>query len=127
VTFEVGVIARFHASHHLVGNFGPAGLPHAHDYRLEVVASGAQLRFDGTLLDITSLQGALSAVLAQLNGRDLNTLPDLAKPNPSAEVVARHITRCMAPSLVGALVEALTVRVWESDEAFAAYTTTSFS
>ena len=104
MSFEVGVIARFHASHHLVGNFGPA-----------------------SQLDITLLQGSLSAALAQLDQRDLNTLPELADPNPSAEVVARHLTRRMAPSLVGTLVEALTVRVWESDEAFAAYTTTSFS
>ena len=123
MSFEVGIIARFNARHRLVGNFGPASLSHAHDYRVEVVARGEQLRVDGTLFDITLLQGALSSVLADLDGRDLNSLAELSKPNPSAEVVARHITRRVAPSLAGTTVEGLTVRVWESDDAFGAYST----
>ena len=123
MSFEVGVVARFTAQHHLVGDFGPASLAHSHNYRVEVLAQGPQLQADGTLFDITLLQNALSAVLTQLEGHDLNTLPDLAESNPSAEVVARHITMRVAPSLKGTTVDLLSARVWESDEAFAAYTT----
>ena len=123
MSFEVGVVARFNAQHHLVGNFGPASVPHAHHYRVEVVAQGAQLQADGTLFDITLLNESLSAALSELDGHDLNALPELATPNPSAEVVARYITRRVVPSLASTPVEALSVRVWESNEAFAAYTT----
>ncbi len=120
---QVGVIAGFNARHHLVGSFGPASLPHSHNYRVEVVAQGAQLQADGTLFDITLLQGSLSTVLGELEQRDLNDIPELADPNPSAEVVARFINTRVVPSLQGTGVEQLTVRVWESDDAFAAYTT----
>ncbi len=123
MSFEVGVVARFTAQHHLVGNFGPASLSHAHDYRVEVVARGAQLQLDGTLFDITLLQTSLSQVVDDLQAHDLNSVSELAKPNPSAEVVARYINARVAPSLRGTAIEALLVRVWESDEAFAAYTT----
>ena len=123
MSFEVGVVARFNARHHLVGDFGPASLSHSHNYRVEVTAQGAQLQSDGTLFDITLLEGSLSSALSDLEDHDLNTVAGLAEPNPSAEVVARHIAHQVAPPLRGTAVEALTVRVWESDEAFAAYTT----
>jgi 6-pyruvoyltetrahydropterin/6-carboxytetrahydropterin synthase len=121
MSFEVGVVTRFRATHHLVGDFGPASQPHSHDYRLEAIVVGERLQPDGTLLDITVLQNALSGTIAAIEGRDLNTLEDLAQPNPSAEAVARYICERMFASLSG--VQALTVRVWESDDAFAAYTT----
>jgi 6-pyruvoyltetrahydropterin/6-carboxytetrahydropterin synthase len=121
MTFEVGVIARFTARHHLVGNFGPASQEHSHNYRVEVVVRGTPLQQDGTLFDISVIQSALSGTLGDLDGRDLNTIPDLAEPNPSAEVVARFIHQHVANSVTG--VDGLTVKVWESDEAFAAYTT----
>jgi 6-pyruvoyltetrahydropterin/6-carboxytetrahydropterin synthase len=121
MSFEVGVVTRFAATHHLVGDFGPASQPHGHDYRLEAVARGEQLQPDGTLLDITILQNALAAIIAEIAGRDLNTVEGLGQPNPSAEVVARYICQRAFEAIAG--VEALTVRVWESDEAFAAYTT----
>lgn len=121
MSFEVGVVARFTARHHLVGNFGPARQPHSHDYRVEAAARGGQLLADGTLFDITALQGALSETLANLHDADLNTIGALERPNPSAEVVAHFLYERIAPSLVGTGVAALTVRVWESDEAFAAY------
>jgi 6-pyruvoyltetrahydropterin/6-carboxytetrahydropterin synthase len=121
MSFEVGVVTRFGAMHHLVGDFGPASQPHGHDYRVEAIARGEQLQPDGTLLDITILQNALAAIIANIEGRDLNAVEGLGQPNPSAEVVARYICERVFESTTG--VHALTVRVWESDEAFAAYTT----
>jgi 6-pyruvoyltetrahydropterin/6-carboxytetrahydropterin synthase len=121
MTFEVGVVARFTARHHLVGNFGPASLEHSHNYRVEALVRGPELQEDGTLLDISVLQRGLSDTLARLEGQDLNAIQALAEPNPSAEVVAHYIHHAISESVTG--LEALTIRVWESDEAFAAYTT----
>jgi 6-pyruvoyltetrahydropterin/6-carboxytetrahydropterin synthase len=124
MSFEVGVVARFQARHHLVGDFGPANEPHGHDYRVEASAMAQALRPDGTLLDITVLQRALRTALDGLNGRDLNGIEALAQPNPTAEVVARYLHGRVTVALTGVRVRSLTVRVWESDDAFASYTDT---
>ena len=120
MSFEVGVCARFTATHHLVGDFGPASHPHAHDYRVEASVTGGALQPDGTLLDITVLQSALAAAIDRLNDSDLNTLSAFAAVNPTAEAVARHLFETIAPELSSTLTH-LNVRVWESEEAFAAY------
>lgn len=127
MSFEVGVVAQFTASHHLVGDFGPASLPHAHDYRVEASVSGATLRPDGTLFDITKLQQAVAGVIADLDGTNLNDHDDrgtapLAAPNPTAEVVAHYFFERVAHELAGEGLARLQTRVWESAEAYASYT-----
>jgi 6-pyruvoyltetrahydropterin/6-carboxytetrahydropterin synthase len=121
MSFEVGVVAHFNARHHLVGDFGPATQPHAHAYRVEASVVGGSLREDGTLFDITRLQGALSAALGDLEGRDLNEVAGLAQPNPSAEVVARYLFERIAARLSNDGLDRLQTRVWESPEAYAGY------
>jgi len=120
-TFEVGIVASFGARHHLVGDFGPASQVHEHAYRVEVSVSGASLRDDGTLFDITRLQDALGVVLGELDGRDLNHTPGLAEPNPSAEVVARYLFERIAASVRTGGLDRLQTRVWESPDAYASY------
>lgn len=123
MTFEVGITGTFDAQHHLVGDFGPASDDHQHTYRVEVMAAGDRLKADGTLLDITRLQAALEDVLAPLRGRDLNDIDAFATPNPTAEVVARYTAERIATALRGeGTVIRISTRVWESPEAFAAYT-----
>ena len=121
MTFEVGVVGGFRARHHLVGDFGPAREEHEHAYRVEATVAGERLRADGTLLDITVLQAGLARVTADLDGADLNALPGLTDPTPTAEVVARYIFGRVADSTRGQGLATLSVRVWESAEAFAAY------
>ncbi|MCA1646446.1 MAG: 6-carboxytetrahydropterin synthase [Chloroflexi bacterium] len=83
MSYEVGVVAQFSASHHLMGDFGPARLAHGHSYRVEVAASGDSLRAEGTLFDITRLQQAVAEVIADVDGTDLNDLP-AAPSTPSS-------------------------------------------
>jgi 6-pyruvoyltetrahydropterin/6-carboxytetrahydropterin synthase len=143
MSFEVGVVAQFTASHHLVGDFGPASLPHSHNYRVEVSARGDRLLEDGTLFDLTLLQRAVAQVISDLDGANLNDLcaapatssapvaptPETlavawVSPNPTAEVVARYVcdrvTRVVAGS--GAGLARLRATLWESPEAYASYT-----
>jgi 6-pyruvoyltetrahydropterin/6-carboxytetrahydropterin synthase len=121
MSFEVGVVVTFNAEHHLVGDFGPASLPHGHAYRVEAWVTGDALRDDGTLFDITRLQSALAAVAGDAQGRDLNDIPALAAPNPTAEVVARYFFDRLARALEGQSLAELRIRVWESPEAWAGY------
>ena len=116
------MVSHFNARHHLVGDFGPASEPHEHAYRVEVRVVGRTLREDGTLFDISLLQTALAVALGELEGSDLNLLPGLAEPNPSAEVVAQYLFERIAPSLSSPDLDQLHTRVWESPEAYAAYT-----
>ena len=126
--FEVGIVGTFAAHHHLVGDFGPASRDHAHTYRVEATVTGETLASDGTLFDITHVQRALDAVSTELGSQDLNAVAGLASPNPTAEVVARYVFERVAASLRQAATRAnerrlrrLSVRVWESAEAFAGY------
>jgi 6-pyruvoyltetrahydropterin/6-carboxytetrahydropterin synthase len=121
MSFSVGVVAHFTAEHHLVGDFGPATARHAHNYKVDVLVSGDSLRPDSTLFDITRLQAALSMVTGHLDGRDLNELAELATSNPTAETVARYIHQRVAPALASQGLTGMTVRVWESPEAYASY------
>jgi 6-pyruvoyltetrahydropterin/6-carboxytetrahydropterin synthase len=121
MSFEVGVEARFRASHHLVGDFGPASVPHTHDYRVVVSVGGDQLRADGTLFDISRLQQALALVIANIDGTNLNDLSAMQGANPTAEVMARFFFDRLAPRLAGAGLARLEARVWESPEAYAGY------
>jgi 6-pyruvoyltetrahydropterin/6-carboxytetrahydropterin synthase len=143
MSFEVGVVAQFTANHHLVGNFGPASLPHSHTYRVEVGVTGNALRQDGTLFDIALLQQAVAEVVAELEGRNLNDLPVapvtvhppgptpstvatstlvcLISSNPTAEVIARYFFDRVAIALSASGVNQLGTRIWESPEAYASY------
>jgi len=121
MSFEVGVIAHFSAEHHLVGDFGPASEPHGHAYRVDVSVSGDRLRSDGTLFDITVLEEALSAVTRRLDGHDLSLIDELSTLNPTAEVVAEYIFGRLASKLSDEGLARMTVRVWESSEAYASY------
>lgn len=119
--FEVGVSAQFEAAHRLVGDFGPAQRMHGHTYRIDAAVRGAQLRPDGTLFDITALQGAVAAIVADLHYRDLGEVPGLDALNTTAENVALYCWRRLAAALAGLGLGSLRVQIWENPVAYAAY------
>lgn len=119
--YEVGVVAQFEAAHRLRGDFGPATRTHGHTYRVEVAVRGNPLREDGTLCDIGMLQQVVQQAVGVLHYRDLDEIPGLAGRNTTAEVVARYLHEQIAPHLTGQGLGSLTVRVWESPQAYAAY------
>jgi 6-pyruvoyltetrahydropterin/6-carboxytetrahydropterin synthase len=119
--FEIGVVGQFEAAHRLHGDFGPAERLHGHTYRVEVAVRGPELREDGTLLDITILRGALDDVLRRLHFQNLDEVEGLAGRNTTAEAVARFLSEEISPRLALPNLESMTVRVWESPGAWAAY------
>jgi 6-pyruvoyltetrahydropterin/6-carboxytetrahydropterin synthase len=118
--YEVGVVDQFEAAHRLRGNFGPATRRHGHTYRVELSVRGDSLRDDGTLCDIGAMKQALKASLAELNYQDLDELPAFSEQNSTAEVVAAYLLARMKAGIPSDRLQ-LTVRVWESPEAFASY------
>ncbi len=63
--------------------------------------NGAGLRPDGTLFDISILDGALSKALAALHYRDLDELTAFQGRNSTAEAVAEHLFHQVVPALRG--------------------------
>ena len=118
--YEIYVAARFEAAHRLVGDFGPATRTHGHTYRMEVILRGQHLAGDGTLYDIGELGQAVEELAGSMHYRDLNEVPGLADVNTTAEAVASYCWEKLAQTLRGRGLDSLTVRIWESPEAYAA-------
>jgi 6-pyruvoyltetrahydropterin/6-carboxytetrahydropterin synthase len=125
--FTVGVLREFIASHFLVGgDWGRENELHAHHYRLEAIFAGDELDRYGYLLDIAVVKEHLDALVGRIRDRSLNDLPELAGKNPGLEPFARLLAEGLARTLVPALrpgaLAALTIKLWENEEAFATYT-----
>jgi len=118
--YEIYIAARFEAAHRLVGDFGPATRTHGHTYRMEVIVRGQHLKDDGTLYDIGELGRAVEGLAGSMHYRDLNEVPGLTKVNTTAEAVADYCWEELAQPLRNQGLDALTVRIWESPDAYAA-------
>jgi 6-pyruvoyltetrahydropterin/6-carboxytetrahydropterin synthase len=119
--FEVGIVAQFEAAHRLHGDFGPAARLHGHTYRVEVAVRGESLQEDGTLCDIVVVQQAVERVLKSVHYHDLTELELFEGRNTTAEVVAQLLFGQIAPELKGRGLSFVSVRVWESPQAYAAF------
>ena len=120
MTYRVGVRSRFSARHRLVGaDFGAEGEPHAHDYLAEVVVEGDELGDHAFLVDIVALRAAVGVVTERFAGRMLNDDPEVGVGNPSVEAFARVFCEAVAARLDVPL--AVTVTLWESDDAWASF------
>jgi 6-pyruvoyltetrahydropterin/6-carboxytetrahydropterin synthase len=120
--FEVGVLTDFVAQHYLVGgDFGPEGSLHSHHYRVELIVAGGSLDGHGFLADIVRLREELGRAVDRYRDRTLNDLPDFEGLNPGVEVVARAMAQSLARALAGESLEALTLKLWENDTAWASY------
>ena len=118
--YEIYVAARFEAAHRLVGDFGPATRTHGHTYRMEVIVCGRHLGDDGTLCDIGELGQAVEGLAGSLHYMDLNEVSGLAEVNTTAEAVASYCWDKLAEPLRAQGLDSLTVRIWESPDAYAA-------
>jgi 6-pyruvoyltetrahydropterin/6-carboxytetrahydropterin synthase len=118
--YEIYVAASFEAAHRLVGDFGPATRMHGHTYRMEVIARGLHLGDDATLYDIGELGQAVEGLAGSMHYRDLNEVPGLAEVNTTAEAVASYCWEELANPLHSRGLDSLTVRIWESPDAYAA-------
>ena len=119
--FEVGASAPLRAFHRLPWLTGPEGEPHEHEYRIEATVGRSQLDERGMVCDLDALNAALADVLGRLEGRDL----DLIKPQDAeavtVEVLARWLHGELRSPVARAGGESLSVRVWESPDAFGGY------
>ena len=120
--YRIGVRRRLTAQHHLIGrDFGPEGLPHSHDYLLEVSLEGPKLDEHGFLFDIAALERSLDQLIERYAGKSLNALPGFEGLNPSLERFARDVAHRLEPDLRARGPTRLIVRIWEHDTAWASH------
>ncbi|CAL1241703.1 6-pyruvoyl trahydropterin synthase family protein [Candidatus Methylocalor cossyra] len=120
--YQLAISRDFIARHYLIGgDYGPENREHSHHYRAEALIEGEELDGNGYLVDIVALEQALLAVLEEFRERLLNELPPFAGLNPSLEHFARICWERLRARL-GAVHGRLTVRLWENDRDWAAFT-----
>ncbi|KMO22259.1 6-pyruvoyl trahydropterin synthase family protein [Methylobacterium platani] len=76
--------------------FGPAQGLHGATFVVDVAFFRESLTADGVVVDIGRAGEALKAVLAPLNYRNLDDLPDFAGTNTTTEFLCGHIHGAMA-------------------------------
>jgi 6-pyruvoyltetrahydropterin/6-carboxytetrahydropterin synthase len=120
--YTVAVVREFVAQHWLTAGSGtPEHVWHSHDYRLEVRLEGPTLDERGYLADIAELESQLDALVGRYRDKTLNELPELAGLNPSLEHFARVTCDAVLTEITGDHVTAVTVQLWESPTAWAAF------
>jgi 6-pyruvoyltetrahydropterin/6-carboxytetrahydropterin synthase len=118
--YTVGVIRDFVAQHILFGgDWGRENERHSHHYKLEAIFEGPALDRHGYLLDIAEVKKHLEALVERFRDKTLNDMPELDGQNPGLEPFARVLAESLASRLDTRGLTALTIKLWEDDEAFA--------
>jgi 6-pyruvoyltetrahydropterin/6-carboxytetrahydropterin synthase len=122
MTFTVGLLRDFVARHRLIGgDWGRENDPHSHHYRLEALFEGRALDQHGYLIDISVVEPRLDKLVERYRDRMLNDLPEFEGHNPGLErfagILLERLARDLGPG--DGNVNALTIKLWESDTAFA--------
>jgi 6-pyruvoyl-tetrahydropterin synthase len=128
--YTLAVSDHIMIAHSFTGEvFGPAQQLHGATYGVEVEFRRAALDPHGLVCDIGLALQALRAVLAELNFKNLDELPELKGRNTTTEFMAAEIHRRMSARIVaGALgqgtsdtLDAMRVVLRESPVAWASY------
>jgi 6-pyruvoyltetrahydropterin/6-carboxytetrahydropterin synthase len=120
--YTVAVTRDFVAQHFLIGgDWGAENERHSHHYRVEVQLEGASLDKHGYLVDIVDIEAHLEALVAYYRDKTLNNSPEFEGLNPSIEHFARIFCQALADRVRAPNLEAMTVKMWENEIAWAAY------
>ncbi len=127
--YTVCVRDHFMIAHSFRGEtFGPAQRLHGATYVVDVELRRPDLDADSVVVDIAKLTTCLHTVLAELNYRNLDDIPEFAKRNTTTEFLCREIFDRVAarieegqlgPNTAG--LNSMRVVLHESHAAWAAY------
>ncbi|MCD9021763.1 6-pyruvoyl trahydropterin synthase family protein [Cohnella silvisoli] len=120
--YTVSVKRDFIAQHFLIGgDWGKENFVHSHHFIAELRLHGEQLDRHGYLVDIVDIEAAFDLVVESYRDRTLNELPEFAGINPSIEHFSRILCLKLSERIVAPNIQALTLKLWETPEAWASY------
>src|SRR4030095_9726118 len=120
--YTVTITRDFVAQHFLIGgDWGAENQWHSHHYKAEVRLEGATLVKHRSLGDIENNETTGEAVVGYFRDKTLNDTPEFAGLNPSIEHFARIVCEGLSERIKAPTLEAITVRMWEHEHAWAAY------
>jgi 6-pyruvoyltetrahydropterin/6-carboxytetrahydropterin synthase len=119
--FEVGTSADLRALHRIPWLPPPEGDLHAHDYRVEVVVERGALDGRGMVCDLDVVEAALREAVAELEGKNLDSIRPPEAEAVTVEILARWFHARLGDAIRVAGGEVLAIRVWESTTAFGGY------
>jgi 6-pyruvoyltetrahydropterin/6-carboxytetrahydropterin synthase len=123
--YSLAIRGDFIAQHYLIGgDWGAENQKHSHHYRIEVQVEGEALNEHGYLIDIVDLQARLKGLLDSYQDKTLNDLPEFSSINPSIEHLSRILCQTMAAHILKANINAVVLKIWENEVAWAAYRAT---
>ena len=114
--FEVGASTTFRAFHRMPEQPPPEDERHPHDYRVQVVAEREHLDERGMVCDLDFMTGSLAGVADRVRHRDLSEV--CGTEAVTVEILAAWIHGRLVKPLGNGGAEVVSVRVWESAEAF---------
>jgi 6-pyruvoyl-tetrahydropterin synthase len=121
-TFEVGASVPLRAFHRIPWGPDAEREPHAHDYRIDVTIERAGLDDRGVVVDLDVVNAALKEVTARLAGQDLDAVISPEDTEAvTVEILARWLHGALRDAVRRGGGEVLSVRVWESTDAFGGY------
>lgn len=121
--YRVAVRKDFVAQHYLIGgDWGAENQRHSHHYVVELELAGNELDGHNFLVDIVEIEHQLAAACAAYTDQTLNDLPEFMGENPSVEIFSRRLATRLSTAIAATNIRILTVRLWENDIAWAAYT-----
>lgn len=120
--YEVGAAETVTAWHVMPGMEGPEGRLHSHDYRIDVVVARQELDEQGMVCDLDVLRAALGSATARVRDENLEFIQAEDADAVTVEIFARWLHDQLQDALRGSSDDAmLSVRVWETPEAFGGY------
>jgi 6-pyruvoyltetrahydropterin/6-carboxytetrahydropterin synthase len=126
--YTVAVKRDFVAQHYLIGgDWGAENEWHSHHYFVEVQIHGQSLDRHNYLVDIVDIEHHLDRLVAYYRDKTLNDLPEFEdtqtgeKLNPSIEHFSRIFCQQLASRIKAASLNAMTLKIWENDIAWASY------
>lgn len=120
--YQLMVTRDFVAQHFLtVPGCGPENEWHSHHFAVEVLLEGSELNENGYLADIVDVKSGMDTIVDRYEDSTLNEDPAFEGLNPSIEHFSRIFAHLLRDEIDLSSLDALTVKIWEDDEAWASY------
>jgi len=120
--YHLTIYTHFAAAHNLINYQGDCENLHGHNWKVEVTVAARELNNAGLGIDFKILKAETKKTLELLDHKYLNDIPPFKEISPSSENISRFLYEKLSGIINDDNVKIESVKVWESENACAAYT-----